>query len=299
MQKNTGGMRFSEKAFIVGLLVGSISITTGGIAAAAEMPIAPPSLSAGAQGHDPRANSNSEPSQVVLSGGDAGSSIGLPGKAAATQHLDASDVPEVLFAGQGAPIASTVLPSASLTSYVTSTGTQTLITIKSSAAASTYSFPLSLPANAIVNVESDGSVSVRDAEGIAMGKFLAPWAKDANGQNVETSLTVQDQVLIQSVKFDPTTAFPVVADPQWWQLALSITAGAATGAAVAAAFAGVSTGVGVIIGGCVTGALNSMWDGSTFWGGFRGCLLGAALGAVGRIAGSIVKNTLKGFGIGV
>ncbi|ALV44166.1 hypothetical protein MB46_00195 [Arthrobacter alpinus] len=240
-----------------------------------------------------------ESNKIVVGNGGVASSITLPGTAVATNQLDVSDVPEDLFTGKGTPIASTVLDDASLTSYATESGTQTLISIESASAASEYRFPLSLPSEATAIVESDGSVSVHDQGGGLIGKYLSPWAVDAKGAKVGTTFSLQGNTLIQTVKFNATTAFPVIADPQWWQTALSITAGAATGTAVAAAIAGVSTGVGVIIGGCVTGALNSMWDGSDFWGGFRGCLLGAALGAVGRVATSVVKNSLKGFGIGV
>lgn len=284
---------------IAGVLASSVAIATGGVAQAAEIPTEPVSLSASVQEHNSPEVSVLESNKIVVGNGETTSSIELPGEAVATNQLDVSDVPDELFAGKGTPLVSTVMADASLTSYETETGTQTLISIDSASASNEYRFPLSLPSGAMAKVESDGSVSVNAQDGGLIGKYLSPWAVDGNGTKVGTSFSLQGNTLIQTVNFDATTAFPVIADPQWWQTALSITAGAATGAAVAAAVAGVSTGVGVIIGGCVTGALNSMWDGSDFWGGFRGCLLGAALGAVGRVATSVVRNTLKAYGIGV
>ncbi len=41
----------------------------------------------------------------------------------------------------------------------------------------------------------------------------APWAKDANGGDVETSFTLDGDTLRQVIAPDETTVFPVVADP--------------------------------------------------------------------------------------
>lgn len=41
------------------------------------------------------------------------------------------------------------------------------------------------------------------------------WAKDANGNSVETSYEISGSTLIQQIKFDETSVFPIVADPQY------------------------------------------------------------------------------------
>ncbi|AIY02308.1 hypothetical protein ART_2709 [Arthrobacter sp. PAMC 25486] len=70
---------------------------------------------------------------------------------------------------------------------------------------------------ATVSLESDGAVSVLDRNGEVVGGYLSPWAVDANDATVETSFSLQGNALVQTIKFDETTAFPVFADPQWWQ----------------------------------------------------------------------------------
>ncbi len=44
------------------------------------------------------------------------------------------------------------------------------------------------------------------------------WAKDANGDAVETHYEVSENTLTQVTNFDENTAFPVVADPTAWQV---------------------------------------------------------------------------------
>lgn len=45
-----------------------------------------------------------------------------------------------------------------------------------------------------------------------------PWAKDANGNNLNTFYTIDGNNIYQTVDFDKNTAFPVVADPSVWQV---------------------------------------------------------------------------------
>lgn len=61
--------------------------------------------------------------------------------------------------------------------------------------------------------EKDGSVVALNAEGVPDFFVAAPWAADANGHPVSTSYTVEGDALVQHVQVDPSTAFPVVADP--------------------------------------------------------------------------------------
>lgn len=95
-------------------------------------------------------------------------------------------------------------------------GIQTLIHIENSDAPTEYRFPLSIPQGAEVIPFSEGSA---DSMGIFLdGKLLAtianPWAYDAHGVPVHTSLVVEDGALVQIIEHDSTTAFPITADPQ-------------------------------------------------------------------------------------
>lgn len=150
---------------IAGLLASSVAIATGGVAQAADIPTEAVPVIASTEVQDSPGISVLEASKIVVGTGDVTSSITLPGKAVVANQLDVSDVPEDLFAGKGTPLVNTVLDDASLTSYSTESGTQTLISIDSASAASEYRFPLSLPSEATAIVESDGSASVNDQGG--------------------------------------------------------------------------------------------------------------------------------------
>lgn len=91
----------------------------------------------------------------------------------------------------------------------------TIITIPNASAPQSYSFDLSLPDGAVATAQDDGSISVNNAEGKLVGGFKTPWAKDATGAPVPTTLSVSDNVLEQTVDFGPDTAFPVTADPHF------------------------------------------------------------------------------------
>ncbi|QGV79976.1 hypothetical protein [Streptomyces ficellus] len=98
----------------------------------------------------------------------------------------------------------------------TAQGVRSLIVIKSETAAKEYRFGLDLPTGAVTEHQDDGSVIV-SKDGEILGTFTAPWAKDARGAAVPTSYRVEDGALVQTVAFDENTAFPVVADPSWWE----------------------------------------------------------------------------------
>lgn len=56
--------------------------------------------------------------------------------------------------------------------------------------------------------EEDGEETVE-----VMGVIAPAWAKDANGNSVNTSYIINGNTLTQSVEFDENSAFPIVADP--------------------------------------------------------------------------------------
>jgi hypothetical protein len=176
---------------------------------------------------------------------------------------------------------------------------QTIIVFDSAKAANEVSFRLDVTSDLTPAFRSTGAIDYVNSDGVAVAGLVAPWAVDANGHNLPTHFTLSGNSLTQYVEFNENTAFPVIADSQWWQMGISAAAGAAVGAAVVAGIPGIGPTVGTIVGGCVVGALNAMWDGADFWGGFWGCATGAALGAVAGMVGSIVKTVLGSRGIGV
>ncbi|MCD2158130.1 hypothetical protein LQL77_31040 [Rhodococcus cerastii] len=104
-------------------------------------------------------------------------------------------------------------------SYETKTGengaVSTIITIPDASAPKRYAFALDLPDGYVVEPQEGGSMTVNNDKGIPVGSFAAPWAKDALGVSVPTSLTMEGATLVQQVDFTADTAFPVTADPSW------------------------------------------------------------------------------------
>ncbi|MET9890237.1 hypothetical protein ABZZ47_08445 [Streptomyces sp. NPDC006465] len=119
-----------------------------------------------------------------------------------------------------------------------------LVVLKNAAAPREFRFPLSLPDSSRVVFDADGGLSVADGAGHTVGSFAAPWAVDANGAPVKTSYRLEGGDLVQTVEVDESTAFPVVADPSWWDKAKEIGGGMVSdtwnsmkcGAALGAAF---------------------------------------------------------------
>lgn len=140
-------------------------------------------------------------------------------------------------------------------------------------------FPL--PAATEAEVQPDGSLLVfSDSETVVAEDGLTfemsspvalverPWALDASGRELETSYSVEDGLIVQSVAVDESTSYPVIADPTYrllnpvqmrirWNRAETATIAAggrgATGiTAVCAAVGGAMGPVGIVLlgGGC-------------------------------------------------
>ncbi len=95
-----------------------------------------------------------------------------------------------------------------------------------------YPVTISLPDGAHPMLQDDGSIDFIDASGHSLGKgFKAPTAKDANGNPLPTWFKVDGDQVIQHINFDASTAFPIVAD-HWYvdvAKALARCAGGAVG----------------------------------------------------------------------
>ncbi|POH60300.1 DUF2599 domain-containing protein [Arthrobacter glacialis] len=76
-----------------------------------------------------------------------------------------------------------------------------------------YEYALGLPEGTRLNLDSSGSVSILNNEGVFVGGVLPAWAKDANGESVATNYEVSENKLVQVVTLSGNEVFPVVADP--------------------------------------------------------------------------------------
>ena len=117
----------------------------------------------------------------------------------------------------------------------------------------TFEVPVELPAGATLQLQTDGSVTAHAADGEVFGGFAAPWAVDAEGNDVPTSFSVTEAGLVQLVEVTEDMAFPVVADP-WWGIQYKISSKSANRlSSLLNGGAGVSTIVAAICAGTVVG----------------------------------------------
>lgn len=110
-------------------------------------------------------------------------------------------------------------------------GIRSLLTIENSEASHNYSFNFNVPdgyqlmtseeyndkdseAGYVYIVNEDNVIEEDGRETVDVMGVIAPaWAKDANGNNVNTSYIINGNTLTQSIEFDENSAFPIVADP--------------------------------------------------------------------------------------
>ena len=107
-----------------------------------------------------------------------------------------------------------------------------LLVIDNQDAPTEYRFEDAVPDGSTAELRPDGSVQFFDADGYESGGIAAPWALDANGEEVPTRYSLDGTTLIQSVDHQGA-AYPVAADPAWFAvIALAVRLAAPTAAAV-------------------------------------------------------------------
>lgn len=112
------------------------------------------------------------------------------------------------------------------TSYVidaTNDGARIMSVLESPAAPHEIPYVLGVPEGASLIERADGSVDVAwvvDGVEAVIGTVEAPWAVDANGNQVATRYVVDGMTLTQVVEPTADTEYPVTADPtyapKWW-----------------------------------------------------------------------------------
>ncbi|WP_331752086.1 DNRLRE domain-containing protein [Streptomyces sp. NBC_00829] len=116
----------------------------------------------------------------------------------------------VVYANPGGPVDTVAQPTLE-------GGARTFQIIKNATAPHEYTSAMQLPAGATLTPFDGDTVLVSsgtDENAVTHGLIDAPWARDANGNDVPTSYRIEGSKLIQVVDFTSTTAFPVVADPK-------------------------------------------------------------------------------------
>lgn len=141
-------------------------------------------------------------SGIVLDGKDPtapGTAIGLP-YADAAGEAQPSDLGGITYDNNN-DSTTTALPK--------SDGSlQIATTITSAQGPSDYTYTVTGSEGSHLQLEDNGMVSLLSADGNWEGGAAPPWAKDANGNPVETTYSVDGNTLTQHIAFDKTTAFP-------------------------------------------------------------------------------------------
>ncbi|WP_395161483.1 hypothetical protein [Ilumatobacter sp.] len=198
---------------------------------------------------------------ITIDSGEGAVGLGIPGGATADGTLVGDQV-----------VYSDVAVGTNIVAQATvDGGAQILITIDSAAAPTTFDFPVSVPSDARLQSNPDGSIDViktaTDASGVTSDVIIssvAPaWATDANGAPVSTHYTVNGNTITQTVDHNASTAYPVVADPwykpwTWNRRVYNCALWGLAGGIVAISSAGTTTpGVVAAVGaGCGAGALS-------------------------------------------
>ena len=108
------------------------------------------------------------------------------------------------------------------------------LVIESAKAPTEYRFENAIPAGYRAELLDDGSIRLEDSLGGDAGLVSAPWAYDSSGSSLGTQYRVEGTTLVQTIEHQGA-AYPVVADPRWWETAASYAGAAAAGATVACA----------------------------------------------------------------
>ena len=145
-------------------------------------------------------------------------SIDLPGTETG-DVVDLSEIPREFVTGEGEALASSQVGESTVSAFASDAGVQTLIEIPSASAPTEYQFPISLPTGFRLEMQADGSVFVIDNDDVPVALVDVPWARDADGNSVKTAFRIVGSTIYQTVDTSEVTAFPVVADPDFWWIA--------------------------------------------------------------------------------
>jgi hypothetical protein len=96
-----------------------------------------------------------------------------------------------------------------------------LLLIDSHEAPTEYRFKNAVPDGHTAKLQPDGSVRFFDSDGNESGGIASPWALDADGEDVPTRYTLDGTTLVQAVDHEGA-AYPVVADPAWFLVAVVV-----------------------------------------------------------------------------
>lgn len=99
---------------------------------------------------------------------------------------------------------------------ILSDGIRSLIEIEDESAPSEYLYETEISQATRFEVQTDGGVVGYSSDSSITVILPAPWAMDAEGDEVPTRYKIAGDDIIQVVEFDSESQFPIVADPVWF-----------------------------------------------------------------------------------
>jgi Protein of unknown function (DUF2599) len=93
-------------------------------------------------------------------------------------------------------------------------GIRQVILIKDKDQPNRYEFPMNLEEGQKLVSNQGESINVVDKDNKRVLTILKPWAKDANGKDLQTYYKIENNTLVQYINFD-NAVFPITADPTW------------------------------------------------------------------------------------
>lgn len=106
-------------------------------------------------------------------------------------------------------------------------GVRMITVIDGAGAPTAFDFAVDRDGAESLVLEDDGAVGIYDGAGSLVDWVPAPWAYDAEGNEVPAWYTIDGDTLVLNVDHTAVEAYPVVADPCWscaWKIAVCVSA---------------------------------------------------------------------------
>lgn len=160
--------------------------------------------------------------ELDLNGSEDSLNMALPKEVKNSEAIESNDG-TILYNDEKADVSIAVQPIEETKDNDTmSSGVRTMVLLKNNSASKSYAFKYNLSdkcslvfADEFEDVDDGdrGAVFIIKDNAEVIGVIKSPWAKDADGNNIDTYYEIKDNILIQHIEFDKNTKFPVVADP--------------------------------------------------------------------------------------
>jgi hypothetical protein len=154
-------------------------------------------------------------SSLTIGGQDSVVSVGLPETDPVAEDVADGSL-HVASMDQGDTVLA-IEAVASPDEEVFATGARVLVSIGNADSPSEYVFDVELPQDHVLVPTPEGGLQGENPDTREVSVVIpAPWAVDAEGNDVPTHYEVAGNTVTQRVQFNENSSFPIVADPVWF-----------------------------------------------------------------------------------